>query len=106
MKISYDGIGEGALLKALHDNTQPRGMGWLHVNDVSLKQASEEFAEAKKAQGDVVFFDYYHGRPLKVAIDTVSKTFDGRLYDRDAGVGMADAVVADLYASLPGVANG
>lgn len=49
MQVNIKGLDKGAVLKALHDGTQPLGMGRLHaINHLPLEQAQKEYAEALK----------------------------------------------------------
>jgi hypothetical protein len=106
MQVNIKGLDKGAVLKALHDGTQPLGMGRLHaINHLPLEQAQKEYAEALKqpvvviAPGGtpVVYFDYYHGRPLKV--DLGGDEFEPSMYDRDAGEGAAKRAIDKLRAA-------
>ena len=90
MKVVANGVEVDAakLLSALHNGTQPLGMG--HLHDIgSLSVADAEVVLEKTGKFE---FDYLFGRPLKVyARDGV---VDGRLYDRDAGEGAFAHAVA------------
>ena len=92
MKVIANGIEVDAakLLSALHNGTQPLGMGHLHdIGHLSVTGAESVL----KVTGRFEFDYLLYGRPLKVyARDGV---VDGRLYDRDAGPG-AFARAVDL----------
>jgi hypothetical protein len=87
---SYD---EAKLLAALHNGTQCQGMGVLHDlgRDMTAEEAQKELDEARARQGTLrseIYFDYFHGRPLKVGFEQNGNGLpDFRLYDRDAGKG-------------------
>lgn len=95
--ISYEGIDEAELIHALHHGTRAQGMGVLH-NRPSLTVEDVRAEPAERPAHVRYSFDYYHGRPLKVRLDTDAKEFDPRLYDRDAGTGTAQQVVDRLRA--------
>lgn len=87
--IDIKGLDKAAVLMALHNGTQPLGMGFLHnVGRMTIEQAREDIAR----QG--MKWDYCHGRPLKVNIS--GDSFDERLYDRDAGPGAAQRAIDGL----------
>lgn len=110
-KISYDGIDEAVLVHALYHGTRALGMGvFQNVEGLTLDQVKREL-EAAYPKGDYgipamnlpnatgeknIYFDYYHGRPLKLTLDRVTKTFEDRGYDRDAGAGAAQKIVDGL----------
>lgn len=88
-----------ALIAALHNRSQPQGMGFLHARgDLTREDAAKLLSEHR---GAVWSFDYFCGRPIKVVVrtDDARGAFidEGsvRLYERDAGDGaFADAVRA------------
>lgn len=85
--IDITGIDKARLLKALHDNTRAMGMGALHDLKAAIDSVPKPYHPAIG-----LYFDYFHGRPLKVRLD--GDTLDVRLYDRDAGVGAGAIAVA------------
>lgn len=93
MKIDISKADKAAVLAALYNASRPQGLGFLKAipGDMSLDQAREalgygddlrEFSDSK-IQGfpRPGYFDYLHGRPLK--IDLSKDVFDTWLYDRD-----------------------
>jgi hypothetical protein len=101
--INYSGISEATLIHSLYHGTVPLGYGHLHhKGDLSLDDVAadlDEMAKGEYPQPDhrgLIRFDYYRGHPLKLTLDTVNKTFNPRLYDRDAGRGAAERIVAQL----------
>lgn len=102
--INYDGIDEVDLIHALYHGTRALGMGRLHdrgnldVSEVRLRLGAH--IDEQRAAGELLFLDYFHGRPLKLALDLKTKTFNPGLYDRDAGQGAAEKVVAKLREQL------
>jgi hypothetical protein len=98
--ISFKDLDPAEVLLALHNGTQPLGMGYLHNRpNLTLDEVRAEMAEWEKRDGRKLRFDYYHGRPLKLTLDLDEESFGGRLYDRDAGRGAAQAVIDDLRAA-------
>jgi|WetSurMetagenome_2_1015567.scaffolds.fasta_scaffold1187402_1 hypothetical protein len=96
--VNIAGLDKGAVLKALHDGTKPLGRGYeVAIDHLPLEQAQEEFAEVKRRYDTLkrrVYFDYYHGRSLKVYLD--QDEFDPQWYNKDAGEGTAARVIAAL----------
>lgn len=108
--INYTGIDEAVLIHALYQGSHALGMGFLQecpgltVEDVQKELETvynrpalglPHLDHANK-QGTKLDFDYYHGHPFKLTLDTETKTFDGRLFDRDQGEGRAQAIVDGL----------
>jgi hypothetical protein len=93
--INYSGIDEATLIHALYHGTAALGLGILHHKaGLSVEDVAEDL---KNDLGEKrIYFDYYRGHPLKLSLDTVNKTFNPRLYDRDAGRGAAERIVAQL----------
>lgn len=109
--INYDGIDEATLIHALYHGTRPLGMGvFQNIAGLTLEDVKTELDGAYKRPeygiphldhpnqefDGTISFDYYHGRPLKLTLNTKDKTFEERLYDRDAGQGAAKAIVDKL----------
>lgn len=104
--ISYEGFDEAVLIHALYQGAHRPGMGdhWTPaaVIDIghsvgpglSVDDVRAEFAD--RLTDECISIDYYRGRPLKVLLDTRTKTFEERLFDRDAGQGAAQQVVDQL----------
>jgi hypothetical protein len=89
-------VNAAKFLAALHNNTQPLGLGFLS----SRPNMTAEEAAKDLAQIDSFNFDYYHGRPLKTgcrhdAPGVIDTDFSRRCYDRDAGHGAFDRALAE-----------
>ena len=96
--IDYKGIDEATLIHALYHGTTPLGMGVFQNHpSLTIEEVRNDLREAH-TKGLELRFDYYYGRPLKLRLDEKAKTFDGRLYDRDAGPGKAERIVKRLRA--------
>lgn len=94
-EIDITGLDEAEVIAALHNGTQPLGMGMLHnIGRISVERVREEIKDAPRING-CLSFDYYHGRPLKVRVGE-GKLHNAWLYDRDAGEGAAADIIAEL----------
>lgn len=80
--IDITGLDKGAVLKALYDNSQPLGMGFIHFVPGPMP-----LNEAQDIVSRCLDFDYLKGRILKV--DLESDFLDPWGYDRDNGQGAA-----------------
>ena len=85
--IDIKGLDKAKVLTALAGGTSPRGLGFF-----SGQTATEDEARATIERDPYV--DYFAGRPIKV--DFRGDEIDPRLYDRDAGSGAAERVIASL----------
>lgn len=92
--INVSGISPAKLLAALYNNSVPVGFGILQAQHSPMtdEQAEREFNT--RARNGRAYFDYLHGRVMKVEIG--GDELDPRLYDRDLGQGAAARVVASL----------
>ena len=70
------------VLAALYNAARPQGLGFPHYTPKPMTK--DEAAELLKGHD---YFDYVHGRVMKV--DLRGDTLDPRLYDRDNGDGAA-----------------
>lgn len=86
--ISTTGLSKAAVLAALYNGSQARGMGMFQSKPGEM---TEE--EARQIIGDreAPYFDYLYGRVLKVEL--VGDSFDERLYDRNLGTGAAQRAI-------------
>jgi len=82
MKIDLTGKNKAKVLASLYNNSKPQGLGFLHYNPVPMT-----IAEAEDLLAQSPYFDYLHGRVMK--IDLSGDTLDTSLYDRDNGEGSA-----------------
>jgi len=96
--IDITGLDRAAILHGLYHGTCALGLG--KANDrpeFSLTEARELVELAESKQGPVFSFDYVCGRPIKVAFEG-DKLLRSALYNRDAGPGACEAVIARLVA--------
>lgn len=89
--VDISGLDKAAVLKTLHDNTRPLGLGRLHARNVTIEDARADIADFGKRR---LSFEYYNGRPLKV--DISGDSFNELFYDRDAGPGAAQRAIDSL----------
>ena len=102
--IDVTGIPQNELLAALYNRSVQQGMGFLHdrgANGMTPEQAQKELDEATERYNGEKYFDYLHGRVMKVGID--GKKLRTRLFDRDVGYGAAAKVVAEMRKRFPAV---
>lgn len=111
-QVDISGLEKAGVLAALYNATHAQGMGWLHFTpeDMTKEQAQAILDERHEQQADMaakfpgsvnthsLFFDYLHGRVMKV--DLMGDTFSPFLYDRDNYEGAAAEVIAKLRARL------
>lgn len=88
-EIDIKGIDKAELLAALYNEARPMGMGWLQASAAAMT-----VEQARELLSQQSYFDYVHGRPLKV--DLSGDSLFGGLYDRDQGRGHAAEVVERL----------
>ena len=90
--VDIKGLDKARVLKALYDHSHVQGSGFLQaVPDgvVTVEHCAGLLAKYS-------YFDYLHGRVLKV--DLSGDEFDERLYDRDCGEGAAQRAVDSVQA--------
>ena len=88
--VDIKGLDKARVLKALYDHSHVQGSGFLQaVPDgvVTVEHCAGLLAKYS-------YFDYLHGRVLKV--DLSGDEFDERLYDRDCGKGAAQRAVDSI----------
>ena len=90
--VDIKGLDKARVLKALYEHSHVQGSGFLQaVPDgvVTVEHCAELLEKCR-------YFDYLHGRVLKV--DLSGAEFDERLYDRDCGAGAAQRAVDSVRA--------
>ena len=88
--VDIKGLDKARVLKALYDHSHVQGSGFLQAVPDGVVTA-EHCAELLEKHN---YFDYLHGRVLKV--DLSGDEFDERLYDRDCGEGAAQRAVDSI----------
>lgn len=109
--VSIAGLDKAAVLAALFNASRPMGMGMFRARQEGTvdKVMSVEDARTEMRVGDdhmrdfgnnfkgIEYFDYLHGRPLKIDLSKDDLRVD--LYDRDnGGPGSAAAIIEKLRA--------
>jgi len=96
-EIDIKGLDKAAVLAALYNASQQQGMGFSHPRG-TCAMTVEEAREALKGRDDNgnrdMYFDYLHGRVMKV--DLSGDTLKTWLYDRDNGQGAAERALRKL----------
>ena len=77
------------VLRVLYDNAKPLGMGFLHFQSGNMSRE-----EASTCLKHGTYFDYVHGRVMKV--DFSGNELDTRLYNRDNGPDAAEKAIGSL----------
>ena len=102
-EIDVSDIDPAELLAGLYNRSRPLGMGVLQAKDGDMSSEQARELLGGKVEGDYMgeslhrddsehrYFDYLHGRVMKVEIN--GETLRTALYDRDMGAGAAQAVV-------------
>lgn len=97
MDIEIKGIDKAELLAALYNGTRPQGMGVLHARPGDMTAAEARTLIGDAPEPRTGWFDYVHGRPIKVGFKG-DMLLRADLYDRDApgGEGSAQRIVDSL----------
>ena len=99
-EIDISGLNKAALLCALFNGSQQLGMGFLDkrgAGQMTEADAQQLIDARKDGAGWRSYFDYLHGRVMKV--DIGGDTLRTALYDRDNGQGAAARVIEQLRQS-------
>ncbi len=91
--IDIKGLDKAEVLLALYNGSHCQGLGFLQaINTYTLEDAKRDYKEHIEYFNG--YFDYLHGRVLKV--DLSGDSFDSWLYDRDCGEGAAARAIDEL----------
>ncbi len=91
MEINIKGLSKAAVLAALYNASKIQGMGYLQAKP---GQMTEAMAEQELEASPDKYFDYLHGKVMK--IDLRGDTLRTGLYDRDNGEGAAERAIKHL----------
>lgn len=101
-EISIEGLSKAAVLAALYNGARQQGMGF--ADPRGSKPMTEADAQTVLSEGGWLtnlpghaYFDYLHGRVMKV--DIGGDKLDPYLYDRDNGPGAAAAAIEAMSRS-------
>jgi hypothetical protein len=92
--IDISKLDKAEVLAVLYNNSKQQGMGFMHVRG-RFPLSKDEAAELLK---ESTWFDYLHGRVMKVELK--GDTLDPWLYDRDNGDGAAARAIEALAFSI------
>lgn len=86
------GLDKAEVLAALYNRARVQGLGFLHSKpgDMTVEEARKIIEQS----GRNLYFDYLHGRVMK--IDVGGEFLDTVLYDRDNGQGAAEEAILEL----------
>lgn len=87
--IDTSGLDPAAVLAALYNGSRPQGMGFIQYDPTPMT-----IAQARALLTNTTYFDYLHGRVMKVCIE--GDTLDPWGYDRDNGAGVAATIISEL----------
>lgn len=89
-KIDIKGLDKAEVLLALYNNSCYLGFSFLDaVTSYTIEDARKDIENNPSC-----YFDYLHGRVLKV--DISGDEFSSMLYNRDCGEGAAEEAIAEL----------
>lgn len=91
--IDISGLDKASVLMALYNRARVQGLGFLQARDGDM---SREEANALLANDD--YFDYVHGRVLKISF-AEDLLFTG-LYNRDNGPNAAEKAIQDIAITI------
>jgi hypothetical protein len=89
-QIYIGDLDKAEVLRVLYNHAKPLGYGFLHFTHepMSIDEARELLPQE--------YFDYVHGRVMKVRLSLDAEYFDAWVYDRDNGMGAAQRAVDTL----------
>lgn len=106
--MDITGLNKAAVLAALYNGSKQQGMGFIHARGgegMTVEQAQAEIDKGiaygvcaglskEEAERSALYFDYLHGRVLKVDLNG-DDLYTG-LYNRDNGKGAAERIIEEL----------
>lgn len=96
--IDIKGLDKALVLKTLHDNSKAQGMSFFHLKELSLDECKQIVNERSE-----LYFDYLHGKVMKV--DISGDSFDPWGYDRDNGGGAAQKAIDSIKTNYEAIAT-
>lgn len=94
--MNIAGLDKAEVLAALYNGSRRRGMGFLQTRGaegMTVEQAREELANNER-----LYFDYLHGRVMKISLR--GDELNTALYNRDNGQGAAEAIIEALRSNV------
>jgi len=96
--ISLKGLNKAAVLAVLYNNSRVQGLGILQARDGKMTvEDAQKLIDQCDARGfgkRQIYFDYLHGKVMKVNLTT--DELDPWLYDRDNGPGAAARAIDSI----------
>jgi len=89
--MNIQGINKAEILSALFNASRQQGMGFLDKRGSQLMTVED--AQTIIDDGHL-YFDYLYGRVMKISLK--GGELETRLYDRDNGLGAAEAAISHL----------
>lgn len=89
--VNIAGLDKVVVLQRLYERAQAQGIGILRARNEPMS-----YGEAKYLLEERTYFDYLHGRVMKIDIKGDELSPWG--YDRDNGRGAVAEVIAQMYA--------
>ncbi len=90
--VDIKGLDKARVLKALYEHSHVQGFGVFQA----VPDGVVTVEHCEMLLGSQTYFDYLHGRVMKVELS--GDEFDERLYDRDCGEGAAQRAVDSIRA--------
>lgn len=90
--VDIKGLDKARVLKALYEHSHVQGFGVFQA----VPDGVVTVEHCEMLLGSQTYFDYLHGRVMKVELS--GDEFDERLYDRDCGAGAAQRAVDSIRA--------
>lgn len=88
-KIEISKASKSSILAALYNASKVQGMGVMQAKDGEMSES-----EAEELLSQKTYFDYLHGKIMKV--DLSGDSFSPAMYDRDNGQGAALRAISHL----------
>ncbi len=88
--MNIKGINKAKILAALYNNSKPIGMGALHATDKDMTESEAQ----KLLDGGQTYFDYLHGRIMKINLS--GDELRTSLYNRDLGAGACERIINSI----------
>jgi hypothetical protein len=82
MNIDIEGLSKAQVLAALYNRSKVQGLGYLQAKPGQMTEAQ---AQQELDKSSDKYFDYLHGKVMKISLATDEVRSD--LYDRDNGAG-------------------
>lgn len=96
--INIKHISKAKVLAALYNGSKVKGLGFLQAKSGQMtEEDAQEILDEYQEQGLDLYFDYLHGKVMK--IDLTGDEFNPRLYDRDNGEGRAAEIIEHISAN-------